>query len=257
MALVTGASGGIGAAICRRLAAQGCALAVGYRTGADQAAALARTLGTEARRATAVEIDVRSEDSVAEAVARVSEDLGTPTVLVNNAGIYPHAPMLSLSVAEWDEVLATDLRGPFLCSRAVARGLIAAGRPGAIINITSIDAVAPEATFAHYDAAKAGLVQLTRTMALELGPYGITVNAVAPGLIHSQGIETAVPERVRAYQTMAPLGRMGSRDDVAEAVAFLASEAAHFITGQHLLIDGGVTLGGYTWAHRRYTGRSD
>ena len=257
VALVTGGARGIGAAISQRLAIQGCTVAVGFRTGADEARTLARTLGGDSRRAMAVDIDVRRQDSVDTAVGRVTEELGVPTVLVNNAGIYPHSPLLSMPVAEWDEVLATDLRGPFLCSRAVARGLIEAGRPGAIINITSIDAVAPEETFAHYDAAKAGLVQLTRTMALELGPHDITVNAVGPGLIHSEGIEGAIPERVDAYRTMAPLGRIGCPDDVAEIVAFLVSDAARFITGQHILVDGGVTLGGYTWAHRRYTGRSD
>lgn len=256
VALVTGGAGDIGTAICERLATAGWNVAIGYFRGAEAASALAERLAGTTR-ARAVTLDVRSKDSVDAALAQVSDELGPPSLLVNNAGIYPHASFLSISVEEWDDVLATDLRGPFLCSQAMAHALIEAGLPGSIVNITSIDAVAPEVTFAHYDAAKAGLMQLTRTMALELGPYDITVNAVGPGLIGTGGIDAVVPERSAAYRTMAPLGRIGRPEDVAEAVAFLASDAARFITGQHLLVDGGVTLGGYTWAHRRYTGRSD
>lgn len=256
VALVTGGAGGIGAAISTRLAADNWDVAIGFRRNAQEAASLVETL-RGSRPTLAVEIDVRSKDSVTDAVERVVRDLGVPTLLVNNAGVYPHSDLLSMPVEEWDEVIETDLRGPFLCAQAVARHLVEAGRSGTIINITSIDAVAPEATFAHYDAAKAGLVQLTRTMALELGPRGITVNAVGPGLIETAGLEEVVPERVQAYRTVAPLGRIGGPTDVADAVAFLASDAARFITGQHLLVDGGVTLGGYTWAHRRYTGRTD
>lgn len=257
VALVTGAAKGIGSSVARELALRGCEVAITFHSSAAAAEGVVRTIEQAGGRALAVAMDVRSEDSVDRAVVQVGEALGDPDILVNNAGVYPHSDILSMPAEEWDDVLAVNLRGPFLCSRAVARRLIAAGRGGRIINITSVDAIAPEFAFAHYDAAKAGLAQLTRTMALEFGRRGITVNAIGPGLIAAPGIEQAVPERVEAYQRLAPLGRMGTGEDIASLVAFLASDAAAFITGQNIYVDGGVTLAGYTWAHERYTGRKD
>lgn len=257
VALVTGGARGIGAAVARRLGLCGCDVAVAFRTNATLAQLVAQDIVQAGRSVALVAMDVRSENSVDRAVSQVGERLGDPDILVNNAGVYPHSEILSMPIEEWDEVLEVNLRGPFLCSRAVARRLIEAGRKGRIINITSVDAIAPEYAFAHYDAAKAGLAQLTRTMALEFGRHGITVNAVGPGLIGAPGIEQAIPERVDAYRRLAPLARMGAGEDVAGLVAFLASDAAAFITGQNIYVDGGITLAGYTWAHEQYTGRKD
>ena len=257
VALVTGAAKGIGASVARRLAVCGCDVAIAFHVNAALGEIVAHDVERAGRRALPVVMDVRSEDSVDGAVAEVVERLGAPDILVNNAGVYPHSEVISMPIEEWDEVLAVNLRGPFLCSRAVARRLIQDGRGGRIINITSVDAIAPECGFAHYDAAKAGLAQLTRTMALEFGRRGITVNAIGPGLIAAPGIEQAVPERVDAHLRLAPIARLGSGDDVANLASFLASDAASFITGQNIYVDGGISLAGYTWAHEQYTGRTD
>ena len=167
-------------------------------------------------------------------------DLGGVDVLVCNAGIYPTRPFLQLSIEEWDEMLGVNLRGAFLCAQSGARLMVEQGRGGSIVNVTSISAANPAADHAHYNASKAGLEMLTQSLAAELGPHRIRVNAVAPGLIWSETVEQDWPEGVARWLARVPLGRLGQPDDVADACLFLASPAARWITGASLRVDGGV-----------------
>jgi NAD(P)-dependent dehydrogenase (short-subunit alcohol dehydrogenase family) len=169
----------------------------------------------------------------------VATAFGPLGVLVNNAGGYPLADLLQLKAADWDAVLAQNLRSALACLQAAGRRMAARGE-GAIVNVTSIQAFRPAPALAHYSAAKAGLEMLTRSAALELGPSGVRVNAVAPGLVWREGLESAWPEGVARYVAAAPLGRIAAPEDVADACLFLASPAARFVTGTTLVVDGGV-----------------
>jgi NAD(P)-dependent dehydrogenase (short-subunit alcohol dehydrogenase family) len=239
VALVTGAGSGFGRTIARRFAAAGARVAVHYRSSREGAEAVAgeiRATGGEAR---VVAGDLTRDGEAARVVGEATEALGRLDLLVNNAGSYPLAPLLEMSAAHWDEVLAANLRSALLCLQAAARGMIPSGG-GAIVNVTSVQAHRPAGGLAHYSAAKAGLEMLTRSAAAELGPRGIRVNAVAPGVIWREGIETAWPEGVARYREVAPLGRIGEPEDVADACLFLASPAARWITGVTLVVDGGL-----------------
>ncbi|HSQ61975.1 MAG TPA: SDR family oxidoreductase, partial [Polyangiaceae bacterium] len=172
-------------------------------------------------------------------------------ILVNNAGIFPPAPALDLSEATWDRVLSVNLKGAFFLAQAVAQQMIRQGDGGAIVNIASIDALHPTGRLAHYDTSKAGLVMMTRSLAFELGPNRIRVNAVAPGVIQTPGADAALavlagsgsPGQLKSkFVSRIPLGRLGTPDDVARAVLFLVSEAADYITGSTLVVDGGFLL---------------
>jgi len=180
-------------------------------------------------------------------VERTAAELGRLDILVNNAGVYPHSSLLDLADAEWDDVMAINLRGAFVAIREAARVMIAQGDGGRIVNIASVDAVAPEPRFSHYDASKGGLVALTRSLALELGPHRITINGVGPGLIDGPGLDLYVPKRKAAYLAHVPLGTIGQPAEIADAVLFFASDMARWVTGQTLYVDGGVMLAGYMW----------
>ena len=175
------------------------------------------------------------------------ERLGRLDILINNAGVYPHSALLDLEVEEWDDVFAVNLRAAFVAIRESARHMIEQGDGGRIISIASVDAIAPEPRFSHYDASKGGLVALTRSLALELGRHRITINAVGPGLIDGPTLEANAPRRKRAFLEHVPLRSIGSPDDIADAVLFFASGMAAWVTGQTLYVDGGVTLAGYMW----------
>jgi len=239
VALVTGSGSGLGQGIAARFAEAGAAVAVHYHASAAGAEALAQRITAAGGRAVALQADLTREDDVAQLVSEVVARLGRLDILVNNAGVYPLVSVLEMSSAEWDAVIAADLRSVFLCTRATARQMIAQGG-GAIVNITSIEAENPAPNHSHYNAAKGGVLMYTRATALELGAHNIRVNAVAPGLIWNEGIEQSWPDGVARWQRTAPLRRLGQPEDIADACLFLASPAARWITGASLTVDGGV-----------------
>ena len=237
-ALVTGGAGGIGLACARRLLAEGAEVVLlDRRADAPSAAGIG---------AAPVACDVRDPGAVAAAVTRAAGLLNGPVdVLINAAGVYRIAPLLDLTPEEWDDVQAVNLRGTFLAGRAVAAALIAAGRPGAIVNISSTAGLVADAAepSAHYNASKAGVLALTRQMAAEWAPHGIRANAVCPGVIDTPMLRIMDdPAAGAAYlRTGVPLGRLGSAEEVAAAIAFLASDDASYLTGAAVPVDGGVT----------------
>jgi 3-oxoacyl-[acyl-carrier protein] reductase len=242
-AIVTGAARGIGAATARRLAQDGFAVAV-LDLLEDQAKDTAEAIVADGGRALAVGADVADEESVAAAVARVTSELGAPTVLVNNAGILRDNLLFKMSVGDWDAVLGVHLRGAFLMTRAVQAHMVEA-RYGRIVNLSSTSALGNRGQ-ANYSAAKAGMQGFTKTLAIELGKFGVTANAVAPGVIETDMIrETA--ERIGVslsdYLSVAakdvPVGRVGQPEDIANAVSFFCAEQSGFVSGQVLYVAGG------------------
>ncbi len=242
-ALVTGAARGIGAATARRLAADGHQVAVLDLREAD-AEATATAIREAGGTALAVGADVADEDAVTAAVARVADELGPPTVLVNNAGILRDNLLFKMSVDDWDAVLSVHLRGAFLVSRAVQQHQVAA-RWGRVVNLSSTSALGNRGQ-ANYAAAKAGMQGFTKTLAIELGPFGVTVNAVAPGFIETDMMRAVAERTGMAYDDLlaaaakeVPVGRVGQPDDVAAAVSFFCSEDASYVSGQVLYVAGG------------------
>jgi NAD(P)-dependent dehydrogenase (short-subunit alcohol dehydrogenase family) len=238
VALVTGAGSGLGGAIALRFAEAGARVAAHYRASRTGAEALAERIG--AGRAIAIGGDLTKEPDARALVARTVDAFGRLDVLVNNAGAYPMAGILDMTPDQWDEVIAANLTSVFLGTQAAARQMVAQGGGGALVNVTSIEADNPAPAHSHYNAAKAGAAMHTRAAAQELGPHGIRVNAVAPGLIWREGLEEAWPDGVARFLEAAPLGRLGRPEDVADACLFLASPAARWITGASLTVDGGV-----------------
>jgi 3-oxoacyl-[acyl-carrier protein] reductase len=237
--LVTGAGSGLGSGIALRFAEAGASVAAHYRASKAGARELVASIEKLKRKAVAIQADVSRAADVAKLIQKTVEALGGLEVLINNAGSYPVSPLVEMSEAEWNSVIADNLSSVHLCTQAVARHMMK-NNGGAILNIASIEAENPVPGHTHYNAAKAGVVMYTRTAAQELGRYGIRVNAVSPGLIWREGIEQAWPEGVQAYLRAVPLGRLGQPEDVADACLFLASPAARWITGANLVVDGGV-----------------
>jgi len=243
VAIVTGAARGIGAATARRLAADGHAVAVLDLNGA-QAGDTVQAIEAAGGRALAVGADVADSAAVEAAVARVAEQLGAPTILVNNAGILRDNLLFKMTDGDWDAVLSVHLRGAFLMSRAVQVHQVQQ-KWGRIVNLSSTSALGNRGQ-ANYAAAKAGMQGLTKTLAIELGRYGVTANAVAPGFIETD-MTRATAERVgvpfeeflAARVAEIPVGRAGQPEDVAAAVAFFCSDAASFVSGQVLYVAGG------------------
>ncbi|MDX6280368.1 MAG: hypothetical protein QOH03_1439, partial [Kribbellaceae bacterium] len=231
--LVTGAARGIGRAIAAKAAEQGAAVAL-LDVLADQLATTAAELGQSGATVAAAVGDVTDEDSVRRAVAELTEALGRPfTVLVNNAGKNSYADATTMTVAEWDSVFAVDLKGAWLMARAVLPSMIEA-KHGTIVNIASIHSQLTTAGMFPYAAAKSGLVGMTRSLALDVAPHGIRVNAVSPGFIATDLLEEFFDTFPGARETalaVHPLGRIGTPENVAEVVCFLASSAAAFVTG--------------------------
>jgi 3-oxoacyl-[acyl-carrier protein] reductase len=244
VAIVTGGARGIGAGTAKRFAGEGAAVAV---LDLDEAAASEAAAGLGAADAIGVGCDVSDEQAVARAVQRVVDELGGLDVLVNNAGITRDNLLFKMSVADWDSVLAVHLRGAFLMSRAAQQHMVEA-RYGRILNLSSVSALGNRGQ-ANYSAAKMGLQGLTRTLALELGPFGVTVNAVAPGYIVTEMTDATArrvgvdPEEYRAAAAeQNPVRRVGWPEDIAAAAAFLCSEEAGYVTGQTLYVDGGAKI---------------
>jgi NAD(P)-dependent dehydrogenase (short-subunit alcohol dehydrogenase family) len=243
VALVTGAQQGIGRATAIALARAGADIAINYLDDAAAAEGVAAEVRSAGRRAVLVQGDVASVAASTEMVATAVRQLGKIEVLVNNAGVFPRVPFLQMTEQDWDFVIGVNLKGTCFCSLAAARAMVAAGRPGVIISLASqaITGVSPNG--AHYAASKGGIVSLTRAMALELAPYRIRVNAIAPGLT-----DTAQPryghseEELRERAQRIPLGRMGQPEEIAEVAVFLASDRSAFMTGQTLHANGGTYM---------------
>ena len=241
VALVTGASRGIGAAIAARLAACGAAVAVNYAGSADAARAVVDQIVAAGGRAEAIQADVSSPESAVALVERAIASLGGLDIVVNNAGITRDGLVVRMSDDDWNAVIDTNLSGVFNVTRAAARHLMKQ-RGGAIVNVTSVVGLVGNAGQANYAAAKAGVIGLTKSVAKELASRGVRANAVAPGFIETDmTAKLTAAIREGALKEIA-LRRFGSAEEVASAVAFLASDEAGYITGQVLAIDGGMTF---------------
>ncbi|HKF47066.1 MAG TPA: SDR family oxidoreductase [Terracidiphilus sp.] len=234
-ALVTGGAKRIGRAIALALARAGCDVAITYRTSSDEAVETVDAIEQLGRRAFAVECNIRSEESVREAVSTAVQLLGRLGILVNNAAIFEAAPLDQITVAQWDEIFETNARGPFLVSREAIPHLRATR--GRIVNLGSLGGLQPWADHAHYCSSKAALHMLTKCMAKAFGP-DVAVNAVAPGWIDMDPEPT---EQTKRFVGKTPLKRSGAPEDIAEAVLYFATSAS-FVTGQILAVDGGLSL---------------
>lgn len=240
MALVTGASGGIGRAIALRLSEAGASVALHFHRKPEAAAELAAAIQAQGGRACALGADLRDEAAVARLLAQAERELGAIDILVNNAADQSVAPLSDMSLQDWREMMSSTLDSAFLTTQGAARSMAARGG-GAVVNIASIEALAPAAGHAHYASAKAALLMFTRAAALEYGQQGVRVNAVSPGLIDRPGLATDWVDGVQRWQAAAPLGRLGQGADVADAVLFLSSNASRWISGANLVVDGGVS----------------
>ncbi|QUQ62727.1 SDR family NAD(P)-dependent oxidoreductase [Kutzneria sp. CA-103260] len=229
-ALVTGATGGIGAGIAARLAAHGARVMAHYRSRPPTQPDVL-----------AVQADLRKPAEVDRLLAETLDRLGGLDIVVNNAGVQPVQPLSEQTLADWRAVFAGTVDTAFLVTKAAANLMVGRGG-GAIIAIGSIEGTLPAVGHAHYASAKAALLMHTKAAALEYGPHGIRVNAVSPGLISRPGIEDAWPEGVASWTEHAPLGRLGTPEDVGDACVFLASDLSRWITGQNLTVDGGMSV---------------
>jgi 3-oxoacyl-[acyl-carrier protein] reductase len=237
IALVTGASRGIGAAIAAALAAAG-ATVVGTATSEGGASAITESLGDSGR---GIVLDIADGDSVKAAIKNIQTEEGSPTILVNNAGITRDNLLMRMKDDEWDDVIATNLSGAFKVSKACMRGMMKA-KKGRIVNIASVIGIMGNAGQANYAAAKAGIIGFSKSLAREIGSRNITVNVVAPGFIDTDMTRVLPEDQKTAMLTQIPLSRLGQGEEIAAAVLFLASPAAAYITGETLHVNGGMLM---------------
>jgi NAD(P)-dependent dehydrogenase (short-subunit alcohol dehydrogenase family) len=243
VAVVTGGGAGIGRGIARGLAAFGASVAVWERDPDTAASAGHEVAGL------GLTVDVRDSDQVDAALDRTVEELGPVDILVNNAGGVFRSDFLETSAKGWDALYRANLGSTMLCTQRVARSMVARGVGGSIINITSIEGVRAAPGYAAYAAAKAGVISLTQTTALELAPHGIRVNALAPDITWTEGMMSVVPEGAdQHFARIIPLGRAGHVDEMAGAAVFLAGAMSSYVTGQTLHVDGGTEAAG-GWCH--------
>ena len=237
VAIVTGASRGIGRAVARTLASAGASVVAGAR--GENAAAVVKEITEAGGKAIAVALDVTDAASIAEAVASASSVFGRVDILVNNAGITRDTLMLRMKRDDWDAVIATNLTGAFTCTQAVLKGMVKQ-RYGRIVTISSVVGQSGNAGQANYAASKAGLIGFSKALAREVASRNITVNVVAPGLIDTDMTRAITDAAQQDWTASIPLGRLGTPDDIAAAVCFLASDAASYITGHVLAVNGGM-----------------
>jgi len=243
VALVTGSSQGIGAAIAVRLAEEGADIIVNYRSHPEEGIAVKAQCESKGRRSVAIGADLGSVEAVYKLVADGVAALGQIDILVNNAGVEKNASFWDVTEKDYDFVLNTNLKGPFFATQAFVKHLQARKAPGKVINISSVHEDLPFPHFTSYCASKGGMKMIMRNLSIELAPFGITINNVAPGAIETP-INHALlndPEKLKALLENIPLNRLGKPADVSSGVAFLASSEADYITGTTLVIDGGLT----------------
>ncbi|MBL4682688.1 MAG: glucose 1-dehydrogenase [Pseudomonadales bacterium] len=241
VALVTGGSGGIGRAIVRKLARAGADIVVHYRNNKAHADDLVKALTKEGNAAYAIRADFSTEKGCSELFAEANELSGGVSLLVNNAAVRTVAPYMEIDSDSLNEMMAANLNAPFHLIQIFA-GQLPEGRHGAVVNIGSIEGNLPAKSHIHYSISKSGLEMLSRAVALELGSQNIRINTVSPGLINREGLELDWPDGVKRWKETVPLSRLGEGNDVANAVLFLLSDQAAWITGQNLVVDGGMSV---------------
>lgn len=241
VALVTGASRGIGKAIAMQLAHDGFAVAVNYASSAEKAEAVVEAIIADGGHAMSIQADVSDSEAVTAMFASVESQLGAVSVLVNNAGVTDDGLVMRMSVDQWDNVLGTNLRSTFLCTKAALRSMLRA-RTGRVINISSVSGISGNPGQANYAASKAGVIGFTKSVAKEVGSRGITVNAVAPGFIQTDMTADLADNVLEEVTKQIALARLGDAEEVAFMVGYLASERASYITGQTIVVDGGLAL---------------
>ncbi len=239
-ALVTGASGGIGSAIVRALAAE-CCVAVHYNSGKEQAEALCRELNSAGATAAPFQCDISDSRQVSAMFSDIKKQMGSIDILVNNAAIAQNKLLIDVSDEEWRAVMGANLDGCFYCCREALRDMVNK-QSGVIINISSIWGISGASCEAVYSAAKAGVIGLTKALAKEYGPSGVRVNCIAPGVIDTPMNSNLTEEALSELKEETPLGRLGTADEIADCAVFLASEKASFITGQVISPNGGIII---------------
>ena len=241
-ALITGASRGIGRATALCLAGAGADVAINFKSSVEEARRVALEIEALGRRCIIAQGDVSVPADVDRVVQMTVDSFGKIHILVNNAGFHRDTLLVRMNVEDWDEVMDTNLRGAFLCTKAVLRFMLKQ-RGGRIVNIGSLSGLAGNAGQANYAAAKAGLIGFTKSVAREMGPRGITANLVAAGLVSTKLTSTVSQEIVDKALSLVSVGRLGTPEDIANAAVFLASDHAAYITGQVLVVDGGLSFG--------------